>query len=71
MILQSFLVALNNPRREGRIFYTPVADEGMQFRYLLLDVSNIFSEIVSSARAVILAGRDHVTSSILYQCSSS
>ena len=56
MILQSFLVALNNPRREGRIFYTPTADKGMQFRYLLLDVSVIFSEIVSSARAVILAG---------------
>ena len=56
MILQSFLVALNNPRREGRIFYTPTTEEGMQFRYLLLDVSVIFSEIVSSARAVILAG---------------
>jgi chromosome transmission fidelity protein 1 len=55
MILQSFLVALNNPRREGRIFYNST-EEGMQFRYLLLDVSNIFSEIVESARAVILAG---------------
>jgi len=56
MILQSFLVALNNPRREGRIFYTPTTDEGMQFRYLLLDVSVIFAEIINSARAVILAG---------------
>lgn len=55
MILQSFLVALNNPRQEGRIFYSPT-DEGMQFRYLLLDVSTVFSEIVKSARAVILAG---------------
>ena len=55
MILQSFLVALNNPRREGRIFYSQEED-GMQLRYLLLDVSHIFLEIVNSARAVILAG---------------
>lgn len=55
MILQSFLVALNNPRREGRIFYSQEED-GMQFRYLLLDVSNVFLEIVDSARSVILAG---------------
>jgi chromosome transmission fidelity protein 1 len=55
MILQSFLVALNNPRREGRIFYQPIED-GMQFRYLLLDVSVVFSEIINSARAVVLAG---------------
>ena len=55
IIVQSFLVALNNPHREGRIFFTST-DEGMQFRYLLLDVSLMFSEIVHSARAVILAG---------------
>lgn len=55
MILQSFLVALNNPRREGRIFYSQ-EDDGMQFRYLLLDVSNVFLEIVNSARSVVLAG---------------
>jgi chromosome transmission fidelity protein 1 len=54
-ILQSFLVALNNPRREGRIFYGP-ADNTMQFRYLLLDTSTVFSEIVNSARSVVLAG---------------
>ena len=28
----------------------------MQFRYLLLDVSTVFSEIINSARAVVLAG---------------
>lgn len=55
MILQSFLVALNNPKREGRIFFQQTED-GMQLRYLLLDVSVVFSEIVNSARAVILAG---------------
>lgn len=55
MILQSFLGALNNPRREGRIFYSQ-EEEGMQFRYLLLDVSNVFLEIVDSARSVVLAG---------------
>jgi len=56
MILQSFLVALTNPRREGRIFFNPSEDGTMQFRYLLLDVSVVFADIVSSARAVILAG---------------
>ena len=55
MSLQSFLGALNNPRREGRIFYSKQSD-GMQFRYLLLDVSVIFADIVKSARAVVLAG---------------
>ena len=55
MILQSFLVALNNPRREGRIFFNPTG-EGMQFRYLLLDVSQVFASIISSARSVVLAG---------------
>lgn len=54
--LQSFLGALNNPRREGRIFYAKQPDGMMQFRYLLLDVSVIFSDIVKSARAVVLAG---------------
>ena len=56
MVLQSFLVALNNPRREGRIFYSPTVDGEMQFRYLLLDVSVVFSEILERARTVILAG---------------
>lgn len=56
MVLQSFLVALNNPRREGRIFYQSQGGEGMQFRYLLLDVSLVFADLVKSARAVILAG---------------
>jgi chromosome transmission fidelity protein 1 len=55
MVLQSFLGALVNPRREGRIFYSPV-DDGMQLRYLLLDPSVVFSEIISTARAVVLAG---------------
>ena len=55
MTLQSFLGALNNPRREGRIFYSKQQD-GMQFRYLLLDASVVFSDIVQSARAVVLAG---------------
>jgi chromosome transmission fidelity protein 1 len=55
MVLQSFLVALNNPHREGRIFYSPVDGE-MQLRYLLLDPSVVFADILMSARAVVLAG---------------
>ncbi|KID81707.1 DEAD-2 domain-containing protein [Metarhizium guizhouense ARSEF 977] len=56
--LVSFLVALTNPSSEGRIFYQktsgPVPD--VQLSYLLLSPTHAFSSIVSSARAVILAG---------------
>jgi chromosome transmission fidelity protein 1 len=57
LTLQSFLGGLNNPSREGRLFFSPTEDSGeMTFKYLLLDVSHLFAEIVSSARAVVLAG---------------
>ncbi|KAG8406156.1 ATP-dependent DNA helicase chl1 [Metarhizium acridum] len=56
--LVSFLAALTNPSTEGRIFYQktsgPVQD--VQLSYLLLSPTHAFSSIVSSARAVILAG---------------
>lgn len=53
--IQNFLVCLMNPSREGRFF---VSREGKSraLRYLLLDPSEHFREIVEDARAVILAG---------------
>lgn len=56
----SFLETLTNPAPEGRFFYDRLPkDDGkadMLLRYLLLDPTEHFREIVSEARAVILAG---------------
>lgn len=58
--ISSFLEALTNPAAEGRFFYTRTANANGQLdvtlRYLLLDPTEHFREIVSEARAVILAG---------------
>ncbi|EXV00486.1 DEAD-like helicases superfamily protein [Metarhizium robertsii] len=56
--LVSFLVALTNPSSEGRIFYQKTSGpaQDVQLSYLLLSPTHAFSSIVSSARAVILAG---------------
>lgn len=61
MHIQSFLQALTNPAAEGRFFYSkPAASntshQEAQFKYLLLDPTPHFREIVDEARAVILAG---------------
>ena len=53
--VQSFLLPLMNPSAEGRLFY--LKNQGdIQLRYMLLDPTNHFREIVEDARAVILAG---------------
>ncbi|PON30826.1 chromosome transmission fidelity protein 1 [Trichoderma gamsii] len=56
--LVSFLIALTNLSSEGRIFYqkTHGAAADVKLSYLLLSPTHAFSSIVSSARAVILAG---------------
>ena len=55
--LVSFLVALTNLSSEGRIFYEKSSTpRDIQLSYLLLSPTHAFSSIVSSARAVILAG---------------
>ncbi|PTB37593.1 uncharacterized protein TrAFT101_012025 [Trichoderma asperellum] len=56
--LVSFLIALTNLSSEGRIFYqkTHGAAADVKLTYLLLSPTHAFSSIVSSARAVILAG---------------
>ncbi|PYH41131.1 DNA helicase [Aspergillus saccharolyticus JOP 1030-1] len=53
--IQGFLLSLMNPSAEGRLFY--VKDKGdIQLKYMLLDPTNQFRDIVDDARAVILAG---------------
>lgn len=53
--IQSFLLPLMNPSEEGRLFYQKSPD-GVLLKYMLLDPTNHFREIVEDARAVILAG---------------
>lgn len=53
--LVSFLVALGNTSAEGRFFYQKTPSD-VQLSYLLLSPTHAFSSIVTSARAVILAG---------------
>lgn len=57
--LVSFLVALTNLSSEGRIFYQKIRGPNttdVKLTYLLLSPTHAFSSIVSSARAVVLAG---------------
>ncbi|KAJ5772065.1 hypothetical protein N7520_002594 [Penicillium odoratum] len=53
--IQSFLLPLMNPSEEGRLFYQKNHDD-LVLKYMLLDPTNHFREIVEDARAVILAG---------------
>lgn len=53
--IQSFLLPLMNPSEEGRLFYQKNQDDVL-LKYMLLDPTNHFREIVEDARAVILAG---------------
>lgn len=53
--IQSFLLPLMNPSPEGRLFYLKGQGD-VQLKYMLLDPTNHFREIVEDARAVILAG---------------
>lgn len=59
-LISEFLKTLTNPSAEGRFFYArTLRDDGsadVTLRYLLLDPTEHFREIVSEARAVILAG---------------
>jgi chromosome transmission fidelity protein 1 len=44
-----------NPSEEGRLFFQKEKND-VQLKYMLLDPTNHFREIVEDARAVILAG---------------
>lgn len=58
--ISSLLSALTHPSREGRLFFSKPPDspeaDSITLKFLLLDPSSHFQEIVSEARAVILAG---------------
>lgn len=57
MHVQSFLLSLMNPSAEGRFFYSKDEEEsGLSLRYMLLDPTYHFKDIVEDARAVVLAG---------------
>lgn len=53
--VQSFILPLMNPSEEGKLFYQQDGDK-LSLKYMLLDPTNHFREIVEDARAVILAG---------------
>lgn len=55
-VVQSFLSALTNPSSEGCFFYEWSEDNCLSLKYMLLDPSPHFQEVVEEARAVILAG---------------
>lgn len=54
--VQSFLQTLTNPAAEGRFFYEKEENDELVLKYMLLDPSHHFREIVEEARAIILAG---------------
>ncbi|KAL9125611.1 MAG: hypothetical protein Q9217_005208 [Psora testacea] len=54
--VQAFLEALTNPAAEGRFFYERSDSSDLALKYILLDPTHHFREVVEDARAVILAG---------------
>lgn len=54
--IQGFLLSLMNPSAEGRFFFSKEEPDGISLRYMLLDPTFHFKDIVDEARAVILAG---------------
>lgn len=54
--IQAFLNCLSNPSREGRFFFETTESSEMALKYLLLDPSHAFSDVVRQARSVVLAG---------------
>ena len=55
--IQGFLTVLADPAAEGRFFFEKSGDEqDTRLKYMLLDPTHHFQEVVEDARAVILAG---------------
>ena len=54
--IQSFLYTLTNPATEGRFFYERIDNGDLALKYMLLDPTYHFKDIVEDARAVVLAG---------------
>ncbi|KAI5953836.1 CHL1 [Candida margitis] len=53
--IAKFLRALTNPRKEGKFYWDKPANE-LELRYMLLDPSVVFNEIVTEAKCVLLCG---------------
>ncbi|KAJ9090765.1 ATP-dependent DNA helicase chl1 [Naganishia cerealis] len=51
----AFLKSLVNPSKEGRFFWDKINDD-TEIKYLLLDPSEMFRDVVESARCVLLCG---------------
>ncbi|KAH8918422.1 DNA repair helicase [Atractiella rhizophila] len=65
--LQSFLRALSNPSKDGRII---IGEEGgtRTIKYLLLNPAGVFRDVVEEARSVVLAGGTmHPTDEVIHQ----
>lgn len=54
--VQSFFQTLTNPSSEGRFFYEKSERNEVSLKYMLLDPTHHFREIVEDARSVILVG---------------
>ncbi|KAF2876577.1 helicase C-terminal domain-containing protein [Massariosphaeria phaeospora] len=54
--VQQFLMSFMNPSAEGRFFVSKEESSGVVLKYLLLDPTFHFKDIVEEARAVVLAG---------------
>ncbi|ODV84195.1 hypothetical protein CANARDRAFT_8872 [[Candida] arabinofermentans NRRL YB-2248] len=54
--IKSFLYCLSNLSKSGKLFFDKDSDGGVLMKYLLLDPSEEFKEIVEEAKCVILAG---------------
>ncbi|KAL8768434.1 MAG: hypothetical protein Q9209_005340 [Squamulea sp. 1 TL-2023] len=54
--IQGFLQALTNPAAEGRFFFERDESSSVSLKYLLLDPTYHFKDIVEEARAIIMAG---------------
>lgn len=54
--IQGFLSTLADPTAEGRFFFERSEDGDVKLKYMLLDPTYHFREVVEDARAVILAG---------------
>ena len=74
-VVQSFLAVLTNPTSEGCFFHERSEDSSPSLKYMLLDPSPHFQEVVEDARAVILAGgtmspvsREHIDRCLMSYC---
>ncbi|KAF2027273.1 DNA repair helicase [Setomelanomma holmii] len=56
MHVQAFLLSLTNPSAEGRFLFSTEDSSSISLKYMLLDPTFHFKDIVEEARAVVLAG---------------